>query len=145
MDILRSHWSAGPAAGSAGPLLVSLTEFTADRALDLPGIARAGLRLRRGWPELDGAVGLWLWTAPLRRTVGSVSVWTDEASLRAFVGWRPHVEIMRHYRRRGRIRTESWTVESLDLPQIWRTARRQLPLAAADMAGSMRSGRGDGL
>ncbi|MFC4912317.1 hypothetical protein [Actinomadura gamaensis] len=134
MDILRSRWTAGPAAGSPGPLLVSLTEFTADRALDLPGIARAGLRLRRGWPGLDGAVGLWLWSAPGRRAVGSVSVWTDEASLRAFVAWRPHIEIMRHYRRRGHTRATTWMTETSDLPDIWHTARLKLPLTASEPA-----------
>ncbi|MEV4251571.1 hypothetical protein AB0J52_00225 [Spirillospora sp. NPDC049652] len=126
MRLLRSSWTTGPAADAAGPLLVSFTAFTADRALDLPGIARAGLRLRRGWPELEGAVGVWLWTAPRERAVGSVSVWTDEAALRGFVGWRPHVEIMRRYRRRGRIEATTWTVEGLDLRRIWRDARLRM-------------------
>ncbi|CAM5608907.1 hypothetical protein [Streptomyces purpurascens] len=76
--MLRSRWCRGPAGdflgGSAaangvdsgvrgrrsGSLTVSVTEFTSDAYRDLPGIARHGFALRRRWPDLDGAVGMWL-------------------------------------------------------------------------------------
>jgi hypothetical protein len=126
MHILRSQWKAGPAADADGPVLVSVTDFTAKRPLDLPGIARAGYRLRRAWPELEGAVGMWLWTSPLERRTGSVSVWSDETALRGFVKWPLHVEIMQKYRRRGSIRATTWTAESSSPGCVWRAARRHL-------------------
>ena len=130
MDILRSGWKAGLAADLGGPILVSVTDFTADRLLDLPGITRAGYRLRRCWPELEGAVGMWLWTRPLERRVGSVAVWADEAALRGFVRSPAHVEIMRRYRRRGSISTTTWTAGAFDRDEVWRNARPYVTASA---------------
>ncbi|WP_433184928.1 hypothetical protein [Actinoallomurus sp. CA-150999] len=130
MDLLRSAWKAGPAADLGGSVLVSVTDFTADRLLDLPGIARAGYRLRRYWPELEGAVGMWLWTLPRERRVGSVSVWADGRALRGFVKLPAHVEIMRRYRVRGSIRATMWTAGEFDPEEIWRSARRHLAAGA---------------
>lgn len=107
-------------------MLVSVTDFTAESLLDLPGIAHAGYRLRRDWPELEGAVGMWLWSSPLERRTGSVSVWTGETALRGFVKWPLHVEIMHKYRRRGSIRATTWTAERSDRGEVWRAARRHL-------------------
>ena len=64
--MLWSKWKAGPQAGAQGWLLVSFTDFTANGFLDLPGAFRAGLSLREGWPQMHGAVGIWLWAAPMR-------------------------------------------------------------------------------
>lgn len=113
---------------------VSVTDFTVRSPIDLPGIARAGYRLRRGWPDLEGAVGMWLWTSPLERRVGSVSVWTGETALRGFVMWPVHVEIMRRYRRRGSIRAATWTAERYDRGEVWRVARRR-PAAGTRSTG----------
>ena len=74
----------------------------------------AGLRLRRGWARLPGAVGMWLWADPLRKRSGSVSVWADPAALRAFVGRPDHLRIVRAHRGRGTMRATSWTTEPFD-------------------------------
>lgn len=134
MKIVKSGWCAGTAAGEAVPvggLLVSVTDFTADRATDLPGIARAGFRLRRAWPTLDGAVGVWLWTIPTRRRAGSVAVWRDADAMRGFVGLPEHVAIMRHYRTRGTTRTGTWAVDHADPGRIWPDADAFLRAAGA--------------
>lgn len=83
--MLRSSWTPGPAAAD-GPILISVTAFTADHLRDLPGIYRAGRRLSRLWPSLDGAVGHWLWIEPRARACGSVSLWESSHAMRAFVG-----------------------------------------------------------
>ena len=124
--MLRTSWHEGSATATTGPLLVSVTDFTAATARDLPGIARAGLRLRRALLEVEGAVGLWLWAEPLARRTGSVSVWTGEKSLHEFVRLPEHVGIMRKYRGRGEIRAVTWQAEHLDVPGIWRDAYRLL-------------------
>jgi heme-degrading monooxygenase HmoA len=121
---MRTPWQQGTAAGE-GPVLVSFTNFTPHRRRDWPGIARSGRRLRRSWPQMKGAVGMWMWAdATLRRGGGSVSVWESEEDLMAFVRWAPHLEIMRHYRQRGSIMAVSWQAERFDPKEIWRRSLR---------------------
>ncbi|MEV5827063.1 hypothetical protein AB0L25_15920 [Spirillospora sp. NPDC052242] len=120
---VRTHWLAGPAT-APGPVLVSVTDFTCTRARDLPGVVRAGMALRRSWPELPGAVGLWLWSLPRERRCGSVSVWRDGAALHGFVRLPEHVAIMRRYRGRGEIRTVTWEADAFDPAATWARAAR---------------------
>ncbi|NIH79452.1 hypothetical protein [Amycolatopsis viridis] len=127
--MLRTSWVAGPAE-AAGPVLVSVTDYTSNRLWDMPGIYRAGRRLARHWPSLDGAVGHWLWAEPLQRRSGSVSVWRSKQALRGFVGLPEHVRIMRTYRDRGSIRSTTWTVEDPDLRTVWAQASEFLRQAA---------------
>lgn len=127
--LLRTSWTPGPAEGAVEPSLVALTGFQADRWGDLPGIWRAGLRLRTAWPRLPGAVGMWLWGRAGGRTCGSVSLWTDEAALHAFVGFPDHVRIMRQYRGRGRLRSATWHTTA-GPRQVWQHAYAQLTSSA---------------
>ncbi|MDP9869556.1 MULTISPECIES: hypothetical protein [Streptosporangium] len=130
--MLRSSWTPGPAADVTGPVLVAITEFRADRARDLPGIYRSGRALGRGWPGLDGAVGMWLWAEMLERRCGSVSIWQSEQALKRFVAWPEHLTIVRRYRRRGRLTSVTWQVARCEPAAIWAGARlylsgRELP------------------
>ncbi|MEJ3746149.1 hypothetical protein WEI85_23030 [Actinomycetes bacterium KLBMP 9797] len=129
--MIRTRWTPGPAADATGPVLVSVTDFRAGRRGDLPGVYRAGLRLRRGWPRLTGAVGMWLWTAPLQGRCGSVSIWTDEKALHGFVAWPEHVAIMRRYRGRGELRSTTWTLARRDHAEIWVRAEAYLAMIKA--------------
>ncbi|MDL4818006.1 hypothetical protein [Actinomadura opuntiae] len=124
MEPLKS-WRPGPADGR-GPVLVSVTDFTCDHATDLPEVYRAGLTLRRAWPDLQGAVGLWLWTKPLQLRCGSVSIWETTEDLHRFVAWPPHVAIMRRFRNRGAIRASTWTADAFDPAETWTRAARVL-------------------
>ena len=124
--MLSSRWQAGPAPAAPGELLVSLTDFRADRHRDLPGVALAGRRLGERWPQLTGAVGMWLWMLPLERRCGSLSVWTGEDALRGFVRLPAHLEIVRRYRSRGSLVADSWTVAALDRGALWREAHARL-------------------
>ncbi|MGC4864794.1 hypothetical protein ACLQ3B_05075 [Micromonospora sp. DT53] len=45
--MLRTRWTPGPATATAGPMLVSVTDFVSARLRDVPGIYQAGLALRR--------------------------------------------------------------------------------------------------
>ncbi|WP_242890343.1 hypothetical protein [Actinomadura litoris] len=124
MRIWRTHWTRGPAAAE-GTVLVSVTDFTG-RARDLPAIYRAGMDLRRAWPDMEGAVGLWLWASPGRRRTGSVSVWRGEADLLRFVGWKPHVAIMRRFRDRGALVSHTWETDAFAPPTTWARAEELL-------------------
>ena len=125
-------WKFGPAADPAarsvgGAALVSVTEFTPHRPWSAPGIAMAGMALRRVWGGLDGAVGLWLWADPdpLRPRSGSVSVWRAEQDLYAFVARRDHARIVRSYHDRGSMRSTTWKTASFD-PDATREAARSM-------------------
>jgi len=103
-------WVTGPQpVGRLDHVLVSFTEFRADRARTLPGVFRWGLRLRQGWFATEGAVGLLLWTQPTARRGGSLSVWRDEEALKRFVRLPLHAQIIRQFRDRVRVRSVSWT------------------------------------
>ncbi|MFI9769491.1 hypothetical protein ACIHJG_21855 [Streptomyces sp. NPDC052415] len=142
--MLTSRWCQGPAGDRLGnrsaahdadsgmpgrpsdPLIVSVTDFTSDAYWDLPGIVRRGLALRRHWPHLGGAVGMWLWVAPLTRRCGSISVWTEQRAMAEFIRLPDHVAIMDEYRERGTIRSVLWEYESSDAAQIRRDAEAWL-------------------
>lgn len=124
--LLRTRWTPGPDTDTTGPALVSVTDFQATHRRDLPGIYLAGNRLRRGWLQLPGAVGMWLWTEPWQGRCGSVSVWTDEKAMYRFVGRPDHVEIMRRYRDRGTTRSSTWTADEVDRGAIWSRASLRL-------------------
>jgi hypothetical protein len=126
VDVLRSKWITGPDADFAGPVLVSVTEFTLAGLRWTPGAYRAGFGLGREWPRLGGAVGLWLWAEPLRKRLGSVSVWRDRTGLRGFVGLPAHMAIMRKYRDLGVTRATTWHTDDVDPHEIWRTAGKWL-------------------
>lgn len=125
-SITRTPWQAGPEAHTPGPVLVSVTDFTAHRHTQTAPIALSGLRLRRSWPQTPGAVGMWLWIDPWRKRSGSVSVWTGERSLYAFVGRPDHLRTVRTHRDRGAMRTTSWTADRLDTDAVWAAAYARL-------------------
>jgi hypothetical protein len=107
-------------------VLISVTGFKVTRLRDMPGVWLAGVRLRRAWPQLEGAVGLWLWTEPFKRRGGSISVWESEDDLLQFVRWPVHVAIMRKYRKRGSLRSTTWEADRLVLSDVWREAKLRL-------------------
>jgi hypothetical protein len=123
---VRTSWRRGRAAETAGPFLVSYTEFTPDTLRDLPAIYRAARRLRREIEELEGAVGVTVYWQLFRWRGGSVSAWTDEAALRRFVSLPFHLETMRAYRPRGSLRAIDWSADSLELGTAFRQGQRGL-------------------
>jgi hypothetical protein len=119
-------WTDGPAHADGEAVFVSFTDFRVTRARDLPRVWAEGMRLRRAWPSVDGAIGLWLWGKPLSRRSGSVSVWRTEEDLLRFVRWRRHVEIMSRYRDAGTLTSDTWWAERFDASDVWKTAERRL-------------------
>ncbi|KAA5835944.1 hypothetical protein F1721_06205 [Saccharopolyspora hirsuta] len=124
-DIWFARWKPGAAATSGDPVIVSVTEFTPHRPWTAVGVAARGMALRKTWPGLEGALGMWLWLAPDPRCPrsGAVSVWRTEADLRRFVGRRDHVRIMRAYRDRGTLRAKTWQEQHFNPPAIREAAR----------------------
>jgi heme-degrading monooxygenase HmoA len=126
--VRRTRLTAGPQPGVGGAgVVVSLTEFRARRARDLPAIARDGLALARGWWALEGAIGVVLYADVRTRSGGSLSLWRDEEALRRFVALPRHVAIMRRHRDRVTVRAATWTADAgtvdLDATLAARAAR----------------------
>jgi hypothetical protein len=116
----------GPAAESSGPFLIAYTEFTPHTVRDTRAIAAAGQRLLSACGELEGAVSVITFMQIFRRRGGSVSVWESEAALRQFISLPYHLEIMRRYRSRGRLRAIRWEVESFVLGAALREGQKAL-------------------
>lgn len=125
---------AGPIPRSNAAVIVSLTEFKADRLRDLPGIVREGIGLTRGWWALPGAVGVSLYLDLTRRTGGSISVWRSEADLRRFVSLPRHLAIVRRYRSRVTVRSATWETQDFRAAEV-HAQRHALLLGDASPAG----------
>jgi hypothetical protein len=109
---------------------VSLTEFTARRLRDLPGIVREGVGLSRGWWAMPGAIGVVLYLDPASKRGGSLSVWAGEEDLRRFVALPRHAAIMRRYRERVSVRSALWQTERFSLQDAWAQRHERLAIAA---------------
>lgn len=120
---LLTPWLAGPHHPGDGPVVVSVTEYSAAQRRTLPGMAVNGLRMRMGWYAMPGAVGLWLWALPATKRGGSISVWAGEADLERFVSLPHHVDIMRRYRSRGSVRSTTWHADTFEPQAVVARAR----------------------
>lgn len=129
--MIWSRWTNGPESGDASNVFVSVTRFEASRILYLPGIALAGIRLKRRWQDLPGAIGTWLWVDIASRSSGSVSVWRAESDMRSFVRWKPHVEIVKRYRAAGVMTSTAWVAPRLDRRAVRHEAAQWLGRAAS--------------
>jgi hypothetical protein len=124
-QLTLTWWAPGPAAGH-GPVFISVTDFHVRRVEDLLRVYGEGWRLRRAWPSMSGAVGMWLWSKPQHRRCGSVSVWRDEQHLLRFVRCARHREIMRRYRDVGELSSSSWLEDHFDPTLVWGKAAGRL-------------------
>jgi hypothetical protein len=118
-------WKRGPQTVD-GPVHVSMNDYLIHRWRDVPRVALAGMRLRRRWPETEGAVGLWFAAFRAGRRQVSVSIWRDPADLRQFVHSPQHRAIMRDFRDAGLLHTTVWTADHPDPHLIWTQAKARL-------------------
>jgi heme-degrading monooxygenase HmoA len=94
----------------------------------VPGFLRDTWRLRRQLRTAPGLIGYGL-VADLRRaTFRTISVWEDDASLRAFAGAEPHRSIMRRIpQRMGTVELRRFEVAGSDVPLTWRGVEDRVP------------------
>lgn len=52
-------WKNGSDASVSGAVHVSMNDYLIHRLADVHRVASAGIRLRKRWPEREGALGLW--------------------------------------------------------------------------------------
>lgn len=132
-------WSLGPNAGFGVPepdqsVLVLGSQLRLRSYRHVPGFLAAAMKIRNQVRVSDGAVGVSLIAQPARKTFWTLSAWTDEAAMHAFVRTAPHVGIMAEYHDRlhGTAFTQ-WTIEPRALPkqlsnakELWAEARARL-------------------
>jgi hypothetical protein len=135
--MLRLSWQIGSSDGKAGPILWSATRFTYRRLVDMPGVFLHGLGLRRSWPEIEGAIGVFLAGDLFRRTTYTVSAWTDDASLRRWLRSPAHAQLVRRYLSRMQSSTVvTWQVARLRVRGTFAEGLARLAEADAAQAAS---------
>jgi len=75
--------------------LVLLSVLPLKRFSRIPWVLLHTLRIARQLAAARGLVGYSLNGEPLAKRFWTLSVWEDDAALRAFVGMRPHAQAMR--------------------------------------------------
>ena len=125
-------WKQGAViANPDQPAYVSVTDFRIHHPRHAVSIWRAGLGLRRSWPRLDGAIGIWLWGEPWKLRSGAVSVWRSEEDLMRFLRSPVHRAIVGRYHTRMSGTSMGWTAPRLDRVAIWDQAVRELTSESA--------------
>lgn len=136
--MMWSRWTPGPeykqCLENPRELFVSGTHFQAALLYDMPAVVLRGWRLKYYWPQLPGAVGIWLWTDALRLRCGSVSVWLTQVDMQRFVQGQLHRRTESRYRELGTMTSAAWTVNQLDRRAIRAQATDWLAREAGDMA-----------
>jgi hypothetical protein len=123
---LNAMWKGCGRDPGAGPVYVSMNDYLVRRLRDVPRVALEGLRLSRRWPQVEGALGLWVGSFRYGRRQVSVSVWRSREDLRHFVQSQDHVRIMRAFKDAGVLYTNAWTAERFDAASIWQQAVERL-------------------
>jgi quinol monooxygenase YgiN len=130
--------AAGAEDGNrTGEALVLGSSLALGSYRDIPSFLRAALRIRKQVQASRGGLGVSLIAQPAKKTFWTLSAWTDQESLDAFVRTAPHIDVMRafHGRMHGS-RFTTWTVPRADLPaarsnakSLWRAAKERLATA----------------
>ena len=103
-------------------------------ARHVPGFLRHALAIRRQVLRSPGAVGVSLIAQPFRKTFWTLSAWTDDGAIEAFVGEQPHRTTMsRYHDRLEQAKFTTWSVSGATLPgahsnakDLWDEGRRRL-------------------
>lgn len=75
----------------------------------------------------QGLVGYSLLARPLSKRFWTLSAWTNEEALRAFVQYPPHIKIMTALAlHMGKTEFTRWTVKGSELPLKWDDALRRI-------------------
>jgi len=116
----------GSLAAPDGAVHVSMNDYLIHHVRDVGRVAVRGLRLRTGWPQTPGALGLWVASSLGGRRQVSVSIWLDPDDLRRFVRSPAHLKTMHDFRGVGTLDTTAWSAPRLNRWEIWLQAQERL-------------------
>jgi quinol monooxygenase YgiN len=118
-----SPWKWHRQASPDREYLVLLSFLPLRRFSRVPWFLLHTLRIARQLAAARGLVGYSLNAEPLAKRFWTLSVWEDDAALRAFAGTPPHAQAMRvmapHMRPTAFVR---WTLTGSALPPTWADA-----------------------
>ena len=98
----------------------------------VPWFAGLTVSVLRQLERTDGLVGYSLRAQPLAKTFWTLSAWSDQEALGAFVHELPHRAVMAKLRpHMGATRCASWTVPGSELPVAWDDATPRLASSEA--------------
>jgi hypothetical protein len=127
---MRLKWKPGPQSVCAGSYFVSATRFTYLSYMSMPLVFWHGLRLRRTWPAVDGAVGLSIKSDLKTKTTYTLSVWRRAEDLHRWVRSPRHARLMSMYGSRlNSSAVASWSSPAVDLRALWREAMNRVGLS----------------
>jgi hypothetical protein len=127
-------WASAPAAAGSGEVTVLGSRLLLRRARDVPGFLRAAMQVRAQVRRSPGALGVSLVARPLRREFWTLSAWTGEDAIGAFVRTEPHAGVMRRYHDKlATAAFATFTQPASAVPKansnakdLWRQARERL-------------------
>jgi len=133
-------WTTGRVPDPGAEVLVLGSRLELAHYRDVPGFLIAAMKIRKQVRHSGGAIGVSLIAQPARKTFWTLSAWTDQQALEAFVGARPHRDVMEKFHDRL-LDTgfETWTMAAAGLPEknsnakdLWRHARDRLRAGAME-------------
>jgi hypothetical protein len=122
-------WSAAGAPSADKDAYVMASKFELTSAWRTPAFMTEAIRAWRQARRSAGVFGATLRAQPLRRTYWTLSAWTDEAALHAFVRAEPHRTIMKRVRPWAKTATfRFWTAPAGELTptRLWAEAERRI-------------------
>jgi hypothetical protein len=139
--MMRLPWRAGASTGWKGPVYVIATRFTYQQVRHMPLVYWHGLRLRHGWPRIEGAIGLSIMTDLATRSTYTLSVWRSPEDMHRWVRCSDHARLMRGYRPLlASSAADGWLAETFNLRTAWCEALKRVGAGIADPAANQ-SGR----
>ena len=120
-------WSRISTVDPATEVTVMATRLPLRRYRHIPAFLRWTLRIRGQLADAPGLVGYSLDAHLLHKTFWTLSAWTDQEAMGAFVRTDPHRSAMEAIRpHMDRSSFVSWTVTGADLPVTWSDTRRRV-------------------
>ena len=122
-----SRWKSIGALDADREYLVLASSIPTKKISSTWRMFRGASQVRKQLAHTDGVIGFSLLARPLRNQYATLSVWTDENALAAFVRQNPHTEIMSSLSdQMGPTRFERWTISGSDGLPSWVEALQRL-------------------
>jgi hypothetical protein len=132
-------WQSRHIVDPAAEYVVMASRLPLQSRVRVPWFARLTLTVVRQLERADGLVGYSLRAQPLAATFWTLSAWTGNSALDAFVRAMPHRAVMQKLRpHMGRTRFITWTAFGAALPVSWDEAIERLMGSSATSGPSAR-------
>jgi hypothetical protein len=119
-------WKSFSRADPDHQYLVLVSFLPLKRGWRIPWLLFQNIKIMNQLKGSRGLLGYSLLARPLAKRFWTLSVWEDEAALRAFVRAQPHAQTMELMRSHmGKTKFVRWTVQGSQIPPAWDDALRR--------------------